>query len=345
MSECKRAVYYTSDDDPHCVYRLRKSIESLRRFNQKITVYVAFSGTLSQADKEFLDHHHITLIYNPERVNPYLARFQFLENDFEETELAYLDTDTIAFGDIEDLFERTGPQDFHARQAPLTKREGYPHRLGYQVIFASVINYETFDMIRAAVGVKELPIFNIGVMVFKNSIHRRLAANFHQWKRLLWMFERKCFPYPCFNPYVRREIVTPMALAGIENLTWSFLDPELASFYFEYRVNDTGQGIVMHVLSRYYLAYLLDFPGRDEAKSYIKLPLRSKAHVRKQRLENWFMLIGSSYYRRGYAKALIRLWVRIGGWIYKSRISQAAQIRHGSSLRSEVAWDSKGTKG
>jgi hypothetical protein len=317
MAGSSRAVYYSTDDNLHCIYRLRRSIQSLREFNSKINVYVAYYGVLYEETRQFFEEHNVGLIYNPEKTNPYLARFFVLENDFPESELAYLDTDTQIFGDIEELFEKTGPQDFHARNAPLTERDGYPRRAGYTLVFKSIVNYDVYDYICKTLKIESLPFFNIGLMIFKNNFHVRLRSYFDEWSLLQSMFESKQFPYPCSNPHVSREIVTPLVLARIPNFSWSYIEPSLSPFFIEYGSSNIGTGTVMHIFSPFYGAYLLDFAGREETLKYLYLPRQKTAQVQFRNVVNKLMPVGGTASRNKTKKKLVKAWIRLGGWLYR----------------------------
>ena len=312
-----RAIYYASDDNPPCVYRLLRSVQSLRKFNQKIPVYVAFYGKMQDRDRKFLEKCGVILIYSADPINPYLGKFLILENDFPENELAYLDTDTICFGDVEELFTKTGPEDFHAREAPLCKRSGYPYRSATLMLHKPVVNYRLYDFIRTSLNMDLWPIYNLGIMVFKNGFHLRLREHFDQWDLLLRMFETKQFPYPCNNPYVSREIVTPMVFASIPNVSWSYLDPQVAPFYVEWRSRETELGAVMHVLTKFYAPYLYDFFGQKEVLYYYSIRPKKSIHYRAKRLQFSLMPIGGQPVRSKFAKKLVNAWVRAGVFLYK----------------------------
>ena len=338
MADLKRAVYYTTDDNPLCIYRLRRSIRSLREFNQKIPVYVAYYGPLEESDRQFFQEQNVTLIYNPERVNPHLARFLVLENDFPESELAYLDTDTHVFGDIEELFEKTGPEDFHARNAPLTERDGYPRRRGLALNFKSIVNYEVFDYICKTLNLQCPPFFNIGLLVFKNNFHIRLRSYFQEWTLLQSMFETKQLPYPCQNPNVSREMVTPMVFAGIPNFSWSYIDPGLSAFYIEYRGERMDTGVVMHIFSPFYYAYLLDFAGKEELFKYSSIRRKKSARLMRRAFINKIMPLGGSVrYRSVFMRKIIHAWIRMGGRLYRYHVRKRANVQQMDQISTHAA--------
>ena len=329
MADSKRAVYYTTDNNPSCILRLRWSIRSLREFNQTIPVYVAYFGPLYEDDRRFFEEQHVSLIYNPEKINPYLARFFVLENDFPESELAYLDTDTHIFRDIEELFDKTGPEDFHAREAPRTQRDGYPVRGGLTMYYKSIVNYEVFDYICKNLNIQPLPFFNIGLLVFKNNFHIRLRSYLEHWTLLIRMFESKQLPYPCQFAHVSRETVTPMVLAGIPQFSWSYIDRNLAPFYNEYRCDrllDTG--VLIHTFRSYYPAFLLDFVGKEETLEYLSVARNDPPNNWRWWLVNTMLPIGGSVrYRSVFLRRLVHAWIKTGAWLYRSHIKKLAKVQ------------------
>jgi hypothetical protein len=295
-----RAVYYALDDSPSHVYQLRRSVASVRHFNREITIYVAFWGPLPAELRAWLERFDVRILRHPSAQaprSPLFLKWMALGHRFEEAEVVFLDTDTVVHSDISELFQAAGPQDFHARVETACHREPYPVLSGPGLITASQIDHDLMDRIRHRLHATELPVFNSGIMVFKNGFHRVLATRLSEFERIRSLFLRKRLPYPCSNAHIIDEIVSSLILGRVDEVTWSEIKPDVCPFYIEHRSrNATDSVLATHVWSFYYPAYIFETYGSEEFRKYADL---GRARI-------------------GWGIRLTNLWIRVGGSILRA---------------------------
>jgi hypothetical protein len=123
-------------------------------------------------------------------------------------------------------------------------------------------------------------------------------------------------------------MVTPLVFAGIPNFSWSYIDPTLSPFYIEYRTERLDTGVVMHVFSPFYYAYLLDFAGKEELFKYFSIRRKKTARSMRRDLINKLMPVGGSVsYRSVFLRKLVHAWIRMGGRLYRYHINKRAKLQ------------------
>ena len=246
----------------------------LRAFNSTIPVYAVHWGD-PEALREMLDGMNVRTLPQAAGRSPrnrFLCKWAALRHGFEEDELIYLDTDVAVHADIERLFEETGPEDYHARIEPACHRERYPRLVGLKVFGESQMDHRMYATLCRGMGAAVAPLFNGGVMLYKNGLHRKAAARVSEIERLWSFFASKRLPYPCQVVRVMDEVAGTLALARIPGFCWSELAPELCPFYVERRTGDVADpGVVTHVFSSYYPAFLFETEGPEAAREYLAL--------------------------------------------------------------------------
>jgi hypothetical protein len=169
--------------------------------------------------------------------------------------------------------------------------------------------------IAARIGARLLPIFNTGVMLFRNGFAGRVAAHWPEFLRLERRFRRKQLPYPCKNAHILEEIVTSLALGTIEPFTWSHLIRELCPSYLEYRGrNVQSPGIVLHAWTSFYPSCAFEFLGKDAALAYASLPQqgapRARAFGLRSKVRAGRLLLGTAMLR--LPSPVVDAWLRVG---------------------------------
>ena len=267
------AVYYAVDDHPRMLFQLRKSIESIRRFNADVPIYVAYAG--APAELPSLEDLHVSVVEIPRASSPaerFFHKWRAL-GGFSADALLYLDADTEAGADVAELLAATGQEDFHARIEPAAGKGPFPMRVGQTLVRASTVDHELNGILCAALDAAELPMFNAGVMLFKNGFHRRMAERAGEVRRLFTQFARKRIPYPCRNVRLFDQVVGAIVIGREPRVLWAALAPELSPFWVERLAGDVrGPYAVQHIWSANYAAFLLDLHGIESAREYLRLP-------------------------------------------------------------------------
>lgn len=260
-----RAVYYAVDSNPSILAELRRSIESIRRFNSSIPIYIVAAGP-TEVPRSLVEDFGVRQrrVQSPLSTGgKFFHKWRALALHFPEDQLLYLDADTVANDDIDRLFDETGAADFHARLDPACPRvlnEGAP---------ASLLDQELYDRICASVETSVLPIFNAGVMLFKNGLHHKVGALASEIEALRTQFVSKALPYPCQNVRLLDEVVGSLILGRISGLTWAEFCPSLSPFFVEVQHQMVGgPGVLMHVWSPWYPKFLQNEEGPDAESQY-----------------------------------------------------------------------------
>ena len=304
-----RALYYALDVHPRTVFQLRRSVESVRRHTQALPMYAAVSGALDTVDRTFLENRAVTVLNNGSaKVGPTYLKWYALRHDLPAEQLLYFDTDTFASGDPSQLFE-AGADDFHARLEVGSERDpgAYPYRLNAQLVTRSQLDHELFDWICRAIGARALPIFNTGVMLFRNGVARRVSSRWPDFVRLDRAFRRKRLPYPCRNAHILEQVVATLVLGTIDDLSWASLPRHACPSYQEYRGGHvTSPGIVLHTWSACYAACLFERDGADAAGAYTTLPPHDDA---RWAVTSRLLRLGSTLWR--LPNPVLERWVTI----------------------------------
>lgn len=325
-----RALYYALDLHPRHLFQLRHSILSVRHHAPKLPIYVVVVGTLPESDQAFLHSFDVTLIPSSLEpgTSPTFLKWRALAELPPVTDLLYLDTDTLAFDDPTRFFDLAGQEDFHAR--PEVGCAGYkslPYLFNVSIVTTNIVDEQLYARLAEGLDVGVVPIFNTGVMAFRNGSGRRLANSWNDFLRLERRFRYKYLPYPCKNPHLLEEMVTSFVLGGINEFSWAYLAPELCPSFVEYRGrNVANQGIILHAWSAYYAPCIFEFIGKDEAFAYEALPKTGPAEPRRRgilaKARGAGLLWGSMFMR--LPRPVVAVWIRIGSiGIRRAQIKKA----------------------
>lgn len=314
---CSRGLYYALDVNPRVLFQLRCSIHSVRKYAPTLPIYAVIAGQLPAIERRSLESLGVTVIAATlERgTSPTFMKWRGLAKLPPQRDLLYLDTDTLAFDDPTLLFDLCGPEDFHARLEVGCDLEesAYPFLFNVRLFTKSRVDPWLFRKIVEHRRGRLLPIFNTGVMLFRNGLAERLAQHWSAFVRLDRQFRRKQIPYPSVHVHILEEMVAPLVLGSIGPFSWKPLTPQLCPFYLEYRGRHVEtHGLILHVWSAYYDSCMFEYMGKECALAYRALPLPPEnggsglaARIAARRL-----LLGSMWMR--LPKPLLNVWLRMG---------------------------------
>ncbi len=235
-----RAVYYVVNNNADYLTFAKLSINSLRRFNRRIKIYLFIYGASENIDLSFFYKNQVVLI-KKKRALLHVNSLKYFVRDESlsrlEKNLLFLDADTIVFDDIDIIFEKCNKYDFYARE----ESESDINCRDSQLFSGK------FKKITKQLGVKIYPVFNTGVMLFNNASYKKLSQKLSFYKNIYSNFKANKIPYPCENPYIIGEITFSIIFGKAPILSYGILDNKISPWYKEYQngiVKDTG--VVMH---------------------------------------------------------------------------------------------------
>jgi lipopolysaccharide biosynthesis glycosyltransferase len=254
------AVYYAVNNDPRYLSYVAVSINSLRKYNKKIKIFLFIYGTITSTDIAFFEENQVTVINKAEVKAEYLTSLKWFSlnelQNISEDRLLYVDSDTFFGKDVQMLFNHCRDADFYAREELGTDKTKKRHGVG-RVNFDYVIIDKNYSFLVKAYKIKEMPFFNTGVMVFNNNFFKKIPGYLGFFEAVLNNFSEKKIPYPARNPHILEEIVTNIMFGKIENFTHSFLTRYISPFFLELREQIVANpGIVMHIWGYYYPEFM-----------------------------------------------------------------------------------------
>lgn len=315
-----RAVVFAFDDDKRCLFGLKFACRRIRRFNRAIPIHVYIDGDVSLLERIDADdpNLHIRNTRAMKHVMPDILPPSFLkwhavaELAEQYDEIAYFDTDTFVFDDVDKLFDATGETPFAARDFG-TYWSNPPHKWG--IVFAHEIpGYAGgISQVASLIGVQPVGHFNSGVMVFKQGFQRSVAQNIERLANLLRSFVRGLLP----NPLVKGQLWFVeevcarffVAMAGLGAV--QYIEPAVAPYYHEYATREVaGPGIIVHTWSAYFNVAVAEFgtPAEvSELMSIIAGPRRNHRCFRWLELNDRFRTRIGRDFRARVARRMLRL--------------------------------------
>jgi hypothetical protein len=258
------SVYYAVNDNPKYLFCVARSVQSLRSHNSSIPVFVFMFGSPAAATVRKLARLDVAVVVRP-AVNA--RRLTFLKwyalRSLDSERLLFVDADTVFFSNPFRLFRALDRLDFYAREEVGTIRHrSYPHLIGTLPV-PMQLDVAAFAALCRRQGVRQLPIFNSGVMLFNHGTHHRVAGRVERFESLRKAFQTGRLGYPCSNRCIVEEIVAAMVLGSLPSLRCGVIPPALSPWYIEHRAGDVHRpGVVMHVWMEYYPFYLDEFEGK-----------------------------------------------------------------------------------
>ena len=184
------AVYYSLATDPSGTRERQwaRSVESLRRYNQDVSVVLCLYGGARAEVIETARRTGVEIIPMGEfadalgDIPPHwraaLATFPTLHKLLSLrgllpaeslTRLIYLDCDTYFFGDVAGLAARYGSCDWYAREEPGSSRSHHGYDPGY-------LDEQALAGVARSLGLVQVPPYNTGVVVLGAALARTLVT-------------------------------------------------------------------------------------------------------------------------------------------------------------------------
>jgi hypothetical protein len=264
-----RAVVFAFDDDKRCLFGLKFACSRIRQFNRAIAVHVYIDGDtallapLAADDANLHVHSARSMKYVMPGILPpsFLKWHAVAELADRYDEIAYFDTDTFVFDDVDKLFSAADDAPFAARDFGVYWSDP-PHKWG--IVFAhSIPGYaEGIAQLSRLIGVQPVGHFNSGVMVFKDGFQRRVAYNIERLANLLRAFVRGLLPNPLRKGqlWFVEELCARffVAMAGLREVR--YIEPAVAPYYHEYATREVpGPGLIVHTWSAYFNVAVAEF--------------------------------------------------------------------------------------
>ncbi|MCB0309453.1 MAG: hypothetical protein KDD48_08780, partial [Bdellovibrionales bacterium] len=167
--------------------KIVSSIESLRRHNSTIPVYVFHYGQLTEMDEKRLKSLSISLKPMESHYEwfsrnvpvgghaladcPSLTRWIALDSlkDIDANQVLYIDTDTMFFDDPELIFREYIECDFYAREEPKSQKSTLEYEPSY-------LNENLLTQTAKSQGGEQIEPFNNGVILMNHRLHQKIFS-------------------------------------------------------------------------------------------------------------------------------------------------------------------------
>ena len=265
----KRAVYYAIDDTPKYQFLTLMSIRSLRSHNGDITVHVYYFGQRNQGFARALRKLGAKLVLQPVPGRNLRTSLKWLclskLRKFDR--VLYVDSDTGFFKDVDRLFDRLATYSFYAREEVNCSERtlfrdptGRRHRVQ--------VHARKFLEALKKYGGEQMPIFNTGIMLFNQGVHRTLGRSLKLYERIIRDFHSDRTPYPSANWHIVNEVASSLWMSSL-GVDWAYLPAKDSPWFIEWRMRSVrSPGIVMHYWMKYVHEYLLQFEGMESLREF-----------------------------------------------------------------------------
>lgn len=254
------AVYYAVNNSLKYLLWVHASIKSLRRHNRSIKVYLWLAGPAEPKSLSFVSRLNVRLISRPSV--PFEERY-FLKwlalKDLSEPRLLFVDADTIFFQDAMKMFRLHCESDFYARRESGTEPGKGPFLCGNRYINVQ-LDQKGFSSLFELAHSTAVPLFNTGVMVLNNAIHRKIVDRMDEFRQVRIEFDENRLPYPCSNRHITEEMVAAIVLGRIRGFSYQLIKPIVSPWYWEFKGGDVrSPGLIVHTGSEFFARALQDF--------------------------------------------------------------------------------------
>ena len=250
-------VYYSYKISPHDhvndheLKRLDHSISSLRKFNNEISVYLFCDNP------EFIPSHFFS---------EYKVKVRFFEKGFVEhdklfiyrwfnlhhfddqsnTNILYVDSDTLFYGDVQYLFDHYHYEDVFGRE-----EFGFRHdpNIGGGKGIRKSLDYVD-QCIMDAGGVDYIYKYCMGVMLFNDDLHLDIVQRLGELVEIMNDIEGKKIPYPVPNPRIYDEYAMWVLLSRLGIRAGLFAPQDVTQGYVEQKHEEFFNPIVLHYTTK-----------------------------------------------------------------------------------------------
>jgi hypothetical protein len=238
----------------HELKRLDHSISSLRKFNHEIPVYLFcddpefippyFSLEYDVRVLPFEKAHNHGMLFIHKWYN--LKFFDKRSGEFDDSNILYVDSDTLFYGDVQYLFD-------HYNYAEVFGREefGFRHdpNTGGGKDIRKALDYVDQCIVEAG-GKTQVYKYCLGVMLFNNGLHLDVIDRLGELVELMLKIKDRKIPYPVPNPRIIDEYAMWVILSRIGVIGGLFGVQDVTQGYVEQKHEEFFNPIVLHYTTK-----------------------------------------------------------------------------------------------
>ena len=244
----------SSHINDHELKRLDHSISSLRKFNHEIPVYLFcddpefippyFSLEYDVRVLPFEKAHNHGMLFIHKWYN--LKFFDKRSGEFDSSNILYVDSDTLFYGDVQYLFD-------HYNYAEVFGREefGFRHdpNTGGGKDIRKALDYVDQCIVDAG-GTTQIYKYCMGVMLFNNGLHLDIIDRLGELVELMLKIKDNKIPYPVPNPRIIDEYAMWVILSRIGVIGGLFGIQDVTQGYIEQKHKEFFNPIIMHYTTK-----------------------------------------------------------------------------------------------
>ena len=244
----------SSHINDHELKRLDHSISSLRKFNHEIPVYLFcddpefippyFSLEYDVRVLPFEKAHNHGMLFIHKWYN--LKFFDKRSGEFDDSNILYVDSDTLFYGDVQYLFD-------HYNYAEVFGREefGFRHdpNTGGGKDIRKALDYVDQCIVDAG-GTTQVYKYCLGVMLFNNGLHLDIIDRLGELVELMLKIKDNKIPYPVPNPRIIDEYAMWVILSRIGVIGGLFGVQDVTQGYIEQKHEEFFNPIVLHYTTK-----------------------------------------------------------------------------------------------
>ena len=233
----------------HELRRFEHSISTLRDFNNEIPVYL-FCDDPALIPLYFRTHYNVNVLPFVKQVKHgmlFIYRWFNLKYFKEESNILYVDSDTVFYGDVQYLFD-------HYNYAEVFGREefGFRHdpNTGGGKNIREALDYVD-QCIEEAGGQGHIYKYCMGVMLFNRGVHLDIVERLGELVELMFKLKDGKIPYPVPNPRIIDEYAMWVLLSrmgvfgelfGVQDVTQGYVEQKHEEFFNPIVLNYTTKG-------------------------------------------------------------------------------------------------------
>ena len=238
----------------HELKRLDHSISSLRNFNHEIPVYLFcddpefippyFSLEYDVRVLPFEKAHNHGMLFIHKWYN--LKFFDKRSGEFDDSNILYVDSDTLFYGDVQYLFDHYNYADVFGRE-----EFGFRHdpNTGGGKDIRKALDYVDQCIVDAG-GKTQIYKYCLGVMLFNNGLHLDVIDRLGELVELMLKIKDKKIPYPVPNPRIIDEYAMWVILSRIGVIGGLFGVQDVTQGYVEQKHEEFFNPIVLHYTTK-----------------------------------------------------------------------------------------------
>ena len=238
----------------HELKRLDHSISSLREFNNEIPVYLFcddpqlippyFSLEYDVRVLPFEKAHNHGMLFIHKWYN--LKFFDKRSGEFDDSNILYVDSDTLFYGDVQYLFDHYNYADVFGRE-----EFGFRHdpNTGGGKGIRKALDYVDQCIVEAG-GKTQVYKYCLGVMLFNNGLHLDVIDRLGELVELMLKIKDRKIPYPVPNPRIIDEYAMWVILSRIGVIGGLFGVQDVTQGYVEQKHEEFFNPIVLHYTTK-----------------------------------------------------------------------------------------------